>query len=142
MLTTPSHLLEPDTILPSQFFATRRRDALQKKGEYRLLVAVLEDAIACYQKYALSIEKRDRRAFEEVEQWIMDAPVVPPRKDDYSFSFEQICGVLGLDPAYMRHGLQKWRDRRIAAADLGNARVRSACRDKIAALPLTGWSLP
>jgi hypothetical protein len=142
MLISPSGLLEPDAILPSQFFATVRRDALHKRGEYRLLVAVLEDAITCYQKYALSIHKRDRRAFEEAEQWIMNEPAAPARKDECSFSFEQICGVLDLDPAYLRGGLQRWRVTRIADADHGNTPASATCRGQIAATPTARWWLP
>ena len=37
-------LFEPDTIVPSQFFANQRTQAPSKRGEYRLLVAVLEDS--------------------------------------------------------------------------------------------------
>jgi hypothetical protein len=47
------HLLfEPDAIVPSPFFATVRRQAATKQGEYRLLVAVLGDAIRCFQENA------------------------------------------------------------------------------------------
>ena len=116
MATGPTRLLapEPEVILPTQFFATLRRDAPHKRGEYRLLVAVLEDAITCFQKYAFAVDKRGRRIFEEARRWIIDDAKAPERKNDCGFSFQQICGVLDLDPAYLRRGLQRWRDARIA----------------------------
>ena len=116
MATGPSRRLtpEPEVILPTQFFATLRRDAPRKGGEYRLVVAVLEDAVDCFQKYAFAVDKRGRRIFEEAKRWIIDDAKASEGKNDSGFSFEQICGVLGLDPAYLRRGLQRWRDARIA----------------------------
>lgn len=100
----------PDVLLPVQFFATMRRHLPNKTGEYRLLVAVLEDAIQCFQQHASATGRRGRRLFGEVEHWIMDESIASaingtaPR-----LSFEYICGVLGLDPAWLRQGLRRWR---------------------------------
>ena len=116
MAPGPSPLLapEPEVILPTQFFATLRRAAPRQAGEYRLLVAVLTDAIACFQKYALVAQKRDHRLFGETERWLMEGTDGLERTDDRGFSFEQICGFLGLDAGYLRRGLQRWRDAQIA----------------------------
>ena len=63
-------LLEPDTIVSSQLFATVRRQAPTKQGEYRLLLAVLEDAINCFQENAHATDKSKQRLFAEVQGWI------------------------------------------------------------------------
>jgi hypothetical protein len=42
---------DPDVILPAQFFALAYEQGLAKRGECRLLIAVLEDAIDCFQKH-------------------------------------------------------------------------------------------
>ena len=123
MTAGPTRLLapEPDVILPTQFFATQCRDAPRKGGEYRLLVAVLKDAIDCFQKYAFVAQKRGHRLFNEAAQWIMEDADGVERTDDRGFSFEQVCGFLGLDPAYLRSGLRRWHD-----AQIGTPRSRQA----------------
>ena len=44
-----SSLFQPDTLLPEQYLDTFRRK-LQLEPEKKLMLAILEDAIACYQK--------------------------------------------------------------------------------------------
>jgi hypothetical protein len=108
MAGTPNNTYSPfyaDIILPVQFFETLKRRAPTKTGEYRLLVAVLQDAVHCFQKYALD----DDADFAEAEWWIMctdtaveDTTVVP------RFSFEFICSALSIDADYIRGGLRRW----------------------------------
>jgi hypothetical protein len=101
-------LFEPDAIVPSQFFATQRRQAQSKRGEYRLLVALLEDAINCFQGNARAANMSKQRLFEEAQGWIMggDGDAVTQAEDQVrGFSFEYVCAVLGLDAAYLRWGL-------------------------------------
>ena len=77
--------------------------------EHLLVLAVLEEAIHCYQKYLLATKRRPRRLFREAEEWIMSSDSNLP------FSFENICMVVGLDPSYVRRVLHTWRDRTIAS---------------------------
>ena len=91
-------LLEPDTIVPSQFFATVRRQAPTKQGEYRLLVALLEDAINCFQGNAHAADKVKQRLFDEAHGWITgeDGDTVGQAEDQApGFSFEYVCDVFG-----------------------------------------------
>jgi hypothetical protein len=97
--------LAPDAMLPQQFFA-----ALHGRGdlsaERRLVVAVLEDALHCYLKYADSENPKQRQLFLEAEEWILgDHPT-------WFFSFPNVCDTLGLDPDYVREGLAKWLHKR------------------------------
>jgi len=46
-------LFEPDALLPAQFYAAFRGGS-SVRGEKRLMLAVLEDALDCFQKYAVA----------------------------------------------------------------------------------------
>src|SRR3989475_9565775 len=60
-------LFEPDVLLPAQFFAAFRREGGLER-ERLLMLAVLEDAIDCYQKYAHSRDPRGRQMFDEARE--------------------------------------------------------------------------
>ena len=111
MVTHMSRPFEPDTIVPSQFFATLPRQAPRKQGEYRLLVAVLKDAIDCFQENVHARTKWQQRLFDEAQRWIAgeDGDAISNEDQVPGFSFEYVCDVLGLDAAYLRWGLQQWR---------------------------------
>ena len=95
-------LFEPDVLLPGQFFSFFRKEAGFDR-ERRLMLAVLEDAIDCYQKYAHTNDQRGRQLFAESYDWIMS----PDRR--WLFSFENICQIVDMNPDYIRQGLQRWR---------------------------------
>lgn len=111
-------LFEPDVVLPTQFFGTLRRQAPTKRGECQLLIAVLEDAVHCFQKYLLARDRQGQRLFREAEEWMM-VETRPPR-DEPTLSFEYVCDMLSLDPLYLRGGLQRWRERQLAARGEGH----------------------
>jgi len=125
MVTHMSRPFEPDIIVPSQFFATLPRQAPHKQGEYRLLVAVLKDAIECFQENVHARNKWEQRLFDEAQRWITGegGDAISNEDQVLGFSFEYVCDVLGLDAAYLRWGLQQWRTctRAIAA----RARLRA-----------------
>ncbi len=94
----------PEVMLPTQFFGALRGQAALQRGECRLLAAVLEDAVRRFQRYANATDRHGQRMFREVADWIerRDSPT------DAAFEFEYVCAVLGLDPDYVREGLQRW----------------------------------
>ena len=99
--------LQFESILPAQFFAELRGHAT---GERRLLVAILEDAIHCFQRFMCASRLREQRLFHDAEQWIMQpGRRVPDGNIEPHFSFEQVCEVLRLDPDYLRTRLQRRR---------------------------------
>jgi hypothetical protein len=75
-----------------------------REGEERLMLAVFEDAVQCFQTYVLSTRSREKQLFQEAEEWFLD------KNSDYIFSFEFICESLGLHPEPIRRGLITWRD--------------------------------
>ena len=100
-------LFQPDVLVADQFAATfRARDSLGP--EKRLILAVLEEAVHCFQKYISAGGRRSRALFRDTEEWIME------ENGDWPFSFESSCLALGLNPGYVRRGLLHWRGQYIA----------------------------
>ncbi len=94
-------LLQPDVVLPVQFFRTLRGGE-PLGGERRLILAVLEDAINCFQKNLFARDNRGRRLFREAEKWVMSSDRELP------FAFENVCDFLSLDANCIRQGLRRW----------------------------------
>ena len=94
-------LFQPDSLLSTHYFETLRRKTISEP-EKRLMLAILEDAIHCFQDNLFTRNVRGRRLFEEAEEWIVEAD------GDRVFSFENICETLGFNPAYVRQGLLRW----------------------------------
>ncbi len=100
-------LFQPDTLLPAQYFDTvRRKDNLEP--EKKFMFAILEDAVACFQKYIFVHDARGKTIFAEAEQWIME------ENGDWLFSFETVCDALGFNPSYVRQGLLRWKEMKLA----------------------------
>ncbi len=92
-------IFESDVLLASQFFTIFRRDGGLSR-ERLLMLAVLEDAIETYRRYARTRAAYGHRLFDEARQW------VESNDRSWLFSFETICDALGLDPSYVRRGLR------------------------------------
>jgi hypothetical protein len=73
------------------------------EGERRLMLAVLEDAVDSYRKYALAHDPREQACFLEAKEWFFS----PDRS--WLFAFENICDVLEMNADYLRMGLDRWR---------------------------------
>jgi hypothetical protein len=99
-------LSQPDTLLSHQYFATFRRRQLEP--EKKLMLAVLEDAVACFQRFVFAEKRKQRTLFNEAEDWIRS------ENSDHVFSFENICAALRFNPAYVRKGLLRWKTRTLA----------------------------
>ena len=63
-------LFEPDTLLSAEYLENLRRKTLLEP-EKRLMLAVLEDAINCFQVNVMAQSGRGKRLFNESEDWIM-----------------------------------------------------------------------
>ena len=91
-------LFGSDAAMPEQFAETFRSKRLQP--EKALLLAVLEDAIECFLTDYAAKDRAGKEQFQEAEEWIMQTG------DDWTFSFENVCELLGFDPEYLRQGLR------------------------------------
>ena len=70
-------------------------------GARRLMLGVLEDAIANWFHYRRASSTRGKRLFSEVQEWVSS--------DDRSwlYSFANVCEHLDLDPDYLRARLMR-----------------------------------
>jgi hypothetical protein len=80
-----------------------QRAALRWNSEYRLLLAVLQDAVTCWFRYCRAQGGRERRMFQEIYEWFWD------KNRDWLYAFESICEYLDLDPDAIRRGLVRWQ---------------------------------
>lgn len=99
--TAGSDILQPDAVLASQFFDSLRGPA-RPEGERRLLVAMLEDAVRCFQQHRAAPTRQKRVLYTQAKQWITS------RDESWIFSFDNVCGALGIDPEWLRRRLLAW----------------------------------
>jgi len=109
--------LEPETILPSQYFDRIQIDA-SLQPEKRLMLAVLEDAVGTFQKYVVASTRRGQRLCSEAEEWFTSESM------EWPFGVESICQALGLEASFLRGGLWRWRDAQRGPAPLSPKVVR------------------
>ena len=104
LATRPLFLYDAGAVLPELFFSPPA-NASPLRGEVALMYAVLEDAVRCFREQFISSGQRTQRLAKEAEEWFFS------EDHHWPFSFVNICAVLGLDPSYIRLGLQRWRQR-------------------------------
>jgi hypothetical protein len=107
-------------ILPGQFFPDRR-----KVGEpiARLMFAVLNEAVRCYQNNVGVQRPHAQYLLAEVKEWLFRLP------GDGPFSFESICEVLEIDAPRLQRALLRWGDQKLAGRQpRGFARHSSIAR--------------
>jgi hypothetical protein len=100
-------LFQPDSLLPAQFFVALKQRT-QACGERRLMAAILEDAVDCFQKYLWAKDNRSRNLRMEAESWFLSDD------DSWPFSFINVCHALDLEPGFIRRGLISWKERQLA----------------------------
>lgn len=113
-------LFQPDTLLSVQYYGNLRRTT-PMEPEIHLTLAILEDAVNCFQENVMADSGKAKKLFTEAEEWILD------ESGDWIFSFQNVCELLGIDPAYLRQGLVRWKQerRRQHGKDWGEIRLAS-----------------
>ncbi|HYA29841.1 MAG TPA: hypothetical protein VEI95_13545 [Acidobacteriota bacterium] len=96
-------VFQPDVLIESQYQATQTRQ-LPLNPERVLMLAVLRDAVSCYQDHVSARKKIKRSLHRDAEEWIFN------RDRSHLFSFDNLCEALGYDPDYMRAGLCRWKE--------------------------------
>ena len=88
-------LFQPDTLLPEQYLDTFRRK-LHLEPEKKLMLAVLEDAVACYAGKLKAPRENPKILRRQAAFWLS--------VDDWGspFSFNNVCEALALDPTALR----------------------------------------
>jgi hypothetical protein len=81
-------------------FSVSLRDCLDSltydKGEARLMLAVLKDAVECIERYRTGRGSRSRAAYDAALRWVCT------HNPHWPFSFDSICLELDLDPDRLR----------------------------------------
>ena len=106
---------EPD-VLVTHKYSDIYRPNIYLQPERLLMLAVLEDAIFCFQRFHRAANGRERDIFRDAEAWFWDD------RRDWPYSFANVCQFLGFDADYLRHGLLRWKERRLAARSPKTAR--------------------
>src|SRR6266404_957331 len=88
-------------LLVEQAWGESAQEAIRWNSEYRLMLAVLQDAVLCWFRYCRSRSTQERRMFQEIHAWFWD--------DDHHwlYAFESICEHLNLEASAIRRGLQQ-----------------------------------
>src|SRR5215470_6816874 len=77
-------VFQPDLLLPLQFFSALR-GRTRGDAQRRLMIAILEDAIECFQKCVAAKDTRSRQLGIEAEEWFL------ADDHDWLFSFVNVC---------------------------------------------------
>lgn len=78
--------------------------------ERRLMAAVLRDAIDCYLRDCCAVNRHKKRSYREAEEWFFSG-------DDHGvFSLYNVCGILNLDPGYIRRSLLRYKEQNVSGA--------------------------
>ncbi len=110
-------LSEPDILASQQYYD---QGTSGRQPERSLMVAVLLDAVECFQKYLLLHDEYSNRLFKEAENWILD------NDREWLFSFINICDALTIDPHYLRKGLLHWKQNAMRSVSTRERTKRSA----------------
>jgi hypothetical protein len=102
-----SDFSELQGFLPLQFHGARRGTS-EIEPLRRLMVAMLVDAVRCFETKFDARQPATRQQFAEVHSWIFSDA------DDGVFSFTAVCDTLGIDPGVIRKGLTRWGEKRPA----------------------------
>jgi hypothetical protein len=89
---------QSDILAPHEFWQTYRSKR-SRQPELELMTAVLEDAVLCYFKNVERKTRRQRKFFDETQEWFFS------NDDDGLFTFQSVCSHLGIDSDYIRRGL-------------------------------------
>jgi hypothetical protein len=92
---------EVDILAAEDFARVYRSRPLSPERE--LMVAVLEEALADYQRCFSARDKKARKRFAEAERWIEGTD------SEWIFSFINCCEALAVEPGYLRQGLLRWK---------------------------------
>ena len=100
-------LFQPDILVPTQYLENFCGKA-HLEPEKSFMLAILEYAVASFQKHIFARDSKGKAEFHETEDWILE------KNSDWIFSFENICEVLGFNPSYVRQGLLRWKEVKLA----------------------------
>src|SRR5215475_13880766 len=124
-----------ETVFPTAYdlFLENLRRKSYLEPEKKLMLAVLENGVECFQKYALARDRKERLLFQEAEYWVQDT------NRDWPFSFAKVCETLGFAPDYLRQGLGQWKAAKLKSRAKANIyQLASRNRKRRRGIAVTG----
>ena len=108
----------PDPISRFQYEKVHeaKQGLAEQQAERDLMLAVLEDAIACFQGYFFKPSRSNQKLFLEAKKWLSS-------NDDDCFSFNNICATWDLDPDALRAGLRRWQVEKVHTKTHGRENI-------------------
>lgn len=88
---------EVDILATEDFACIHRSRPLSPERE--LMAAILEEALADYQRCWKARDKKGMERFADAQAWILELD------SEWIFSFVNCCEALGIQPDYLRQGL-------------------------------------
>jgi hypothetical protein len=86
--------------------------------EHELMVAVLEGALADYQRCCSARDKKGMKQFADAKAWILESD------SEWIFSFINCCEALGIEPGYLRQGLLRWKRAKLRRIEVASVARR------------------
>jgi hypothetical protein len=93
-----AELSSPDALTPAQYYPAPEASPYE-----RLLFAILEDAIRCFQHNCTATKGPRRTLFRESEEWLFDS------HGTAFLSCAMVCESVGINPVALRRYLREWR---------------------------------
>ncbi|HAC79644.1 MAG: hypothetical protein P8K76_11955 [Candidatus Binatia bacterium] len=97
-------LFAPDMITPEQHRDQVRPEPTDQP-EIRLMLAVMEDAVATFQRYLKEPSRGNEREYQETRAWLESEDL------EWPYSFSNLCEALGMDPQLVREKMLSWETR-------------------------------
>jgi hypothetical protein len=104
---------QPDVLLLEDYLHVYQSN-LAQTPEMKLVAAVLKDAIDSYVKRLSGSPRRGKKFSNEDEEWFFS------KDNDRLFSFENVCGILKIEPGYIRRCLLRYKQEH-SKSEQGNA---------------------
>ena len=96
-----------------------QRGSTDDEALRNLMLAVLQDGIACFERYSFKPSRRNEALSSEAKEWINS-------KDYGIFTFNHVCETLDLDPGIVRKGLEQWKAKQLGVPPKERSRLISS----------------
>lgn len=107
---------EADILAAEDFTRIYRSRPLSPERE--LMMAVLEEARADYQRCWKICDKKAMERFADAQAWILES------NSEWIFSFVNCCEALGIEPDYLRQGLLLWKRSKLRKIEVASVARR------------------
>lgn len=100
---------QPDVLCVHEYLHVYQGRAAETP-ERRLMAAVLRDGIDCFIRDCFAPNRHRKRSYREAEEWFFGGD------DRDVFSLDNVCGILNVEPGYIRRTLQRYKEQNAPGA--------------------------